>query len=88
MCSEFEIVRCFTWLSYTIGQIVFFLFICLKHSVLPVGVKTKLGFVSWPRRLFPLMGFVLTRLHLRIENIKKERNRRAGSLYECIIFIP
>lgn len=74
-----------------IDSVVFFLFIGLSTFFQLVGVKMKLGFVSWPRRLCPRTRFVLTQItpmHRKTLKKKKERYRRAGSLYESSLFIP
>lgn len=75
-----------------IDSVVFFLFIGLSTFFQLVCVKMKLGFVSWPRRLFPRTRFVLTQItpmrRKTKKKKKKERYRRAGSLYESSLFIP
>lgn len=64
-----------------IDSVVFFLFIGLSTFFQLVCVKMKLGFVSWPRRLFPRTRFVLTQITpMRRKTKNKKRKKDIGEL--------
>lgn len=65
MCSEFEIVRCFTWLSYTIGQIVFFLFICLKHFCLACWCQDEVRICLMAKAFVSTHGICVDQITLK-----------------------
>ena len=65
MCSEFEIVRCFTWLSYTIGQIVFFLFICLNHFCLACWCQDEVRICLMAKAFVSAHGICVDQITLK-----------------------
>lgn len=63
-----------------IDSVVFFLFIGLSTFFQLVGVKMKLGFVSWPRRLCPRTRFVLTQITPMHRKTLKKKKKDIGEL--------